>query len=106
MTKGEFKAWAAVTEGSRNSWTFDEITYHNRGELLYYRGGESGTFISIEKDGKFTTGTYEGAIPHVGEASFQVTFAKQFATQDEAYRRMVECLGAQFLLETICRVGK
>lgn len=37
---------------------------------LYYTGGESGLFINIEVEGNLKIGTYEEAIPHIGEAIF------------------------------------
>lgn len=104
MTKTEFAAWTAVTGSSRECWTLDEITYRNRGEMLFYRGGDNGQFISIDQTGHLETGEYIGAIPHVGEATFFPRFRKQFASREAAYQRVVECGGAGFLLETICRV--
>jgi hypothetical protein len=72
MTYDEFEGWQAVTNASKNRWTIDQVTFLNRGVILMYRGGEKGRYIQIEKNGDTQLGTYEGAIPHIGEASFKV----------------------------------
>ena len=80
MTKAEFTAWQAETERSRGQWIVDSI--HNGqprvGEkpedchALVYRGGVNGWCLWVWASGRVEIGRYEGAIPHIGEASFRV----------------------------------
>jgi len=103
MTRDEEKAWEQVTESSRYTWTQDLVTFHNRGELLFYRGGESGSFISITKAGLLTAGAYEYAFPHIGEAEFTIKVTEQYPSLDDATIAVSEKLGVGFLMETIFR---
>lgn len=98
MTKSEFSAWVKVTDGSASRWTLDENRWHNNEEMLFYKGGQDGKFIWIYRDGMMHLGTYEDAFPHIGHACFQPMFAKQFASRDEAYARLLECGGGGFVI--------
>lgn len=84
MTAEELKYWKSIMDSSINSWVKDEIWWHNRKELFLYKGGESGIYISITKDGILTGGRYEGAFPHIGDAIFEQLFKKKFNSQEEA----------------------
>ena len=66
-------------------WKEDQVTRLNGRGALYYTGGEQGLFMRIEKDGVLRAGTYEGAIPHIGEAAFLVMAEKKFDSYSEAY---------------------
>jgi hypothetical protein len=101
MTAAEFKAWSDHTAGSRLHWQRDEIMLHNQGASPYYIGGENGKFISIDKTGKLELGTYEGAVPHIGEALFTITFTKQFADKNAAETRLLECGGIKFFTDML-----
>jgi hypothetical protein len=94
-----FAAWSAMTESSRSNWTEDEIYRLNGRGAMYYIGGEDGQYLQITKDGKLTAGTYEGAIPHIGEAFFEVKATKQFDSFSEAFTAAVEVGGKKFLLD-------
>jgi len=106
MTANEFKNWAAKTASSRTCWTVDEITRHNQGTYLIYRGGTAGNFIEIDKTGLLELGTYEDAIPHIGDAMFRVTFRKQFPDQDAALKRCLEVGGRNFLVDILVGAGR
>lgn len=97
MTDAEMKQWIAVTENSRYQWMADEITrWNGRGEL-YYFGGESGVYMRISLDGKLSIGTYEGALPHIGEASFTRKAVIDCGNSNQAFQKAVELGGQQFL---------
>jgi hypothetical protein len=46
-------------------------------------------------------GIYEGARPSLMEATFQPTFTKKFVTREDAYKRVVECGGIQFVCKQL-----
>ena len=97
MTKGEFKAWLAHTKGSEHQWQMDPIQFTNHKTMLFYHGGVRGLFIEIDRDGKFFSGTYEDALPHIGKACFKVSFSKQFPSQRDAMLRLIEVGGIAFV---------
>ena len=88
MTKHEFVAWATHTDRSRRGWQRDDVLWHNRGTLLLYRGGEQGLYILVEQ-ATVTVGSYRGAIPHIGEAMFDVGGRRAFASESAAYRAVL-----------------
>lgn len=98
MTEQEFRAWTEETARSTHHWRSDVIR-ESRGEYLFYRGGKNGRYIKIDQTGRLTMGDYEGAIPHIGEASFTISFEKQFEDRESAVKRILEAGGASFLLE-------
>jgi len=99
MNANEYEAWRQVTLSSIANWVLDEIQLHNRGTYFFYKGGEDGNYIEVRKDGTATIGTYEGAIPHIGEAVFQVVHTNKVAeTADAALAVIVQKMGLDFLL--------
>lgn len=101
MTTQEFQDWKQVTESSRFNWVVDQAQLRNSNRYLIYKGGQSGQFISIEPDGTASIGNYDGAIPHIGEACFQVKHTRKCANQDEALARLIEVAGLKFLLDIV-----
>jgi len=102
MTQVEYDRWKMETSKSQFSWVMDQTTFHNRGDLLFFRGGEDGTYINISIDGFVSVGYYEGALPHIGEAMFIKKHGKQLADdQDKALARVVETMGMPFLMDFI-----
>ena len=97
MTGAELKQWMAVTENSRYHWTEDEITRRNGRGALYYFGGEDGVYIRIQPEGELSVGTYEGALPHIGEAIFTRKAVMDCGSFDQAFQKAVELGGARFL---------
>lgn len=97
--QADLSYWLAVTESSRFKWTEDEIVRLNGRGAMYYIGGEYGQFIRINKDGLLTAGTYEGAIPHIGEAMFQVVVEKQYPDFNAAFEAAVNAGGKKFLVD-------
>jgi hypothetical protein len=94
-----FEAWMAVTSSSRNKWVEDEIFRLNGRGAFYFTGGEDGVYMKIHKDGRLEAGNYEGAFPHIGEATFQTVVEKQFGNYSEAYTAAMEAGGKQFLVD-------
>jgi hypothetical protein len=101
MTEKEYAYWKAVTESSRFRWVEDEIYRLNGRGAFYYSGGEDGVYMRIEKDGLLTAGRYEGAIPHIGEATFAQQIEKRYADFNTAYTAALEAGGKQFLLDIL-----
>jgi len=99
MRKADFKAWTDVTSGSRLSWRIDTSRWNSNRELLFYCGDQDGKFIWIYPDGMLHAGIYEDAGLNLIEATFQPTFIKKFATREDAYKRVVECGGLQFVCQ-------
>lgn len=104
MTKSEFESWKRETEKSRHHWQVDEVRRHNSGDLLFYKGGQSGQFIWIAAIGQASVGTYHGAIPHIGDAAFQILHTRRFSSQEEALKTVIEKAGLGFLMDFM-RVG-
>lgn len=97
MTRQEFLAWTKHTDRSKRGWQRDDVTLHNRGALLMYHGGEKGTYVEVDKT-TVTVGTYDGAIPHIGEAMFKVTGRKTFESESDAYQAVFNATGTRGLL--------
>lgn len=106
MDKAEFEKWMEVTRSSQHHWVEDEVTRLNGRGALYYTGGENGLFMRIETDGMLRAGTYEGAIPHIGEAVFTVKAEKQFDSWEQACQRALEAGGIDFLLDMFSGDGR
>jgi hypothetical protein len=96
MTTNEFREWTKVKE-PHMKWGMDQFRWHNHDEMLFYLGGEKGKFIWLYSDGRMQAGTYEGAIPRITEACCKPTFGKAFDNRQEAFARVVEIGGGQFL---------
>ena len=94
-----FAAWMEVTESSRYKWLEDEIYRLNGRGAMYYTGGEDGVYMRISNDGKLEAGSYEGAIPHIGEAIFTPVVTKQFDSFSESYTVAMEAGGKQFMTD-------
>lgn len=95
------KFWHQVTLSSNTQWVRDAVTEHNTGDLFAYKGGAQGVYVRINRTGTAEAGEYHGAFPHIGEACFRKTFEKQFASMDEAFARVAECLGAGFVVNVL-----
>lgn len=88
MTKQEEQAWLEETAKSAGRWNEDPI-WASKGDLLLYRGGESGRYIEVRSGGHLTKGdlsmgTYDGALPHIGEAIFQPLYHHTFTSRAAA----------------------
>lgn len=99
MTQREFEYWQAVTAESTRRWVEDSITRLNGNGALYYTGGKDGIYMSLSPDGKLMVGTYEGAIPHIGEAMFKRGAEHQYADFNSAFEAACQLGGKQFLVD-------
>jgi len=99
MTRQEFEHWKAVTESSRYHWREDPVTHLNGRGALYYTGGESGIYIMITGAGHLTIGTYEGAVPHIGEACFTKKAEHTFKDFNEGFQYACQLGGIKFLAD-------
>lgn len=97
MTDAEMKQWLTVTENSRYQWTEDEITRLNGHGALFYFGGADGVYMRIQPEGTLLIGTYEGALPHIGEAAFTQKASMDCGGFDQAFQKAVELGGRKFL---------
>ncbi len=97
MTDQEWKYWNSVTGNSRFFWTEDKTTRLNGRGALYYFGGENGVYMRIQPDGTLSVGTYEGAIPHIGEASFTIKAKEKYDSFNEAFQKALQLGGTRFL---------
>jgi hypothetical protein len=43
-------------------------------------------YISLERDGRCSSGKYDGAIPHIGDACFQPMWQMTFPSWDEGIK--------------------
>lgn len=99
MTRQEFDHWQAVTESSRYRWREDTATRLNDQGALYYTGGESGIYMRITAEGELTVGTYEGAIPHIGEACFSQKAGHKCKDFNEGFQYACQLGGMKFLAD-------
>ena len=108
MDQTEFDGWVRQMKADRGRWSIDPIHDGQNGrDFLAYRPSHSdhtrGLYFNVSSTGELRTGNFEGAVPHIGEASFRVFWSKKFADQNEAITKMIERIGARFVLDAICR---
>jgi hypothetical protein len=101
MTNTEFAAWTKHTARSRNGWKLDSLTLANRGVTLMYHGGHDGRYIEVE-GATVSVGSYEGAIPHIGEAIFTRQHTRTFANAQEAANAVMGAIGIKGLISILC----
>ena len=99
MTRDEFARWQDITENSRFQWTEDAIFRLNGRGAFYYIGGEDSGYMRIHKDGRLELGSYEGAVPHIGEALFIPKSERKYADFNEAFTAAIQLGGKQFLVD-------
>lgn len=97
MNREEFDYWRDITVRTSYRWQEDTITRLNGRCALYYMGGESGAFIRISPEGMLKMGTYEEAIPHIGEAFFTVKAEKNDCSFNAAFQFACQLGGRKFL---------
>ena len=99
MTEQEFAYWTAKTQSSRHRWTEDEIVRLNGRGAMYYLGGEDGIYLRIHTDGRLEFGSYEGAVPHIGEAFFTTLVERKHEDFNAAFTAAIRLGGKQFLVD-------
>ena len=101
MTKEEAERWLCVTARSKIAWQLDQI--HNTvDDSIIYKGGTNGFFLTTRRlysqshprvalnRWVVQVGTYEGAMPHIGEAVFTVIGSKAFESVGDIIRWLRE----------------
>lgn len=100
MTRAEFDGWAAVTRASETTWQLDLCSWHNQGCYFIYKGGVDGVYLQVRSNGVAEIGTYEGALPHIGEALFRRlrsnTLGHDVRSAVEQLRRKLALRGVHF----------
>lgn len=99
MDKKEFDNWKSVMESSKYHWVEDAVTRLNGKGTLYYKGGESGVYMKTAPDGNFQVGTYEAAVPHIGDAFFTMKAEKKCHNENEAFQMACHVGGVGFLTD-------
>jgi hypothetical protein len=87
MTQDEARAWLNATERSRMGWQLDQIHCTSDDALIYKGGSRSGYYINLRKIGNthcVDIGTYEDAIPHIGDAHMMRQGRKPFTSPELA----------------------
>ena len=99
MTPEEFGAWKKWTRESGCRWTVDPI-HDGRGgrDLLLFIGGESGMYLRFSNGDTLEIGSYEGAVPHIGEAVFHMEERMTFDSSVLTVLFATEIAGQAFLL--------
>ena len=98
MTKSEFAQWKAWTDRCGKSWRIDPVHNGVDRDLIAHIGGESGRYIMIDLDGTMNLGSYVGAYPHIGEATFKPAWTKTFESFERAVIRAAMVGGLDVLM--------
>lgn len=99
MDQKEWENWLAITASSIHKWVEDKIFRLNGRGAMYYTGGEDGVYMEISNDGTLKLGTYEGALPHIGEAFFDVRIEKKYFDFNKAFQAACQIGGKKFLMD-------
>ena len=98
MTPAEFEAWKKWTRESAHRWAVDPIHDGRDGrDLLLYIGGENGKYLRFDNAETLEIGSYEGAVPHIGEAMFRVEVRMTFPSRILAVIQGLEIAGRAFI---------
>jgi hypothetical protein len=99
MTPEEFEAWKKWTRESGHRWKVDPIHNGLGGrDLLMFIGGESGKYLRFDNTDTLEIGSYEGAIPHIGEADFHMEERITFDSCVLAVISAIEIAGQAFVI--------
>lgn len=99
MTPEELVARKKWTREADHLWTVDPIHDGRDGrDLLLFIGGESGKFLRFSNWDTLEIGSYEGAVPHIGEAVFRMEERMTFDSSVLAVLSATEIAGQAFLI--------
>ena len=104
MTMQEFNNWKRYQMTNAGHWTVDPIRDGvNRSDLLVYNAlpqdPTKGIYVLITGEGTLSTGAFEDALPHMGDATYQVKKFSKFRNKDEAFSYAYQKLGLKFLVK-------
>lgn len=99
----DYQAWIEYTRSRRGQWTVDAIHdgRNGRGFLCYAPKVDdptAGVYVQIDPNGAAQAGSFEGALPHIGDACFMPRWRHDFGSFAEAFARVAERLGVAYLL--------
>ena len=102
----DYVAWERFMRSRRGRWTVDPIHDGEAGRRLLCFCPDAtdetrGVFVEVGVNGIVRAGTYEDALPHIGDALFRPRWERDFGSPREALRVVVERLGVPFLLGLI-----
>ncbi len=85
----DLEAWSKHMRSRRGKWSLDQIHNGKNGQrlLAYLPDADDhtkGSYLDVTTAGVMTAGTFEGAIPHIGEACFTVLWRKVCPSMDDA----------------------
>ncbi len=99
MIDKELKYWQEVTNISTSQWVQDDVISANGRGHLFYIGGETGHYMRISPDGNLEIGAYEGALPHIGEATFKPKAKHKYDNINDAFKTACSIGGKQFVTD-------
>lgn len=88
MKDESYTRWVEYMKSRRGKWTLDPVHNGKQGmDFLAFCPNRSdasrGVYVSLRRDGSCSSGVYEGAFPHIGEAIFQSRWTKRFPSWEE-----------------------
>ena len=108
MDRNEQAAWSRHQMKNAGHWTVDPIhdgvspCNGGKRDLIVHCGyphsPTDGIYVMVGQDGTWQTGSYEGAVPHIGDAEFTPKQRGKEESFDQACAYLVERLGLKFLL--------
>lgn len=95
MTREEYISWSRFMKSCRGRWNIDLIHNGKDGQdLLMFKPHPTdptrGVYIGVKQNGHVTAGTYDGALPHVGDAMFYRAWEKHFGSFRAAKAKVLE----------------
>ena len=104
MTHIEYEAWTAEMKRNAGNWKVDPVHDGTAQDLLIYcarrEDPTSGSYIQV-RGGTASAGTYEDAIPHLGEASFTSCWTHKYESYNAAIARVLENAGMNVLMAVV-----
>ena len=103
MNEQEYKAWAKHQMKNVGHWQVDPIHNGENGAryLVYVTRPDDpacGVYVDITPQGFLSMGTFEGALPHMGEATYIPRKGLSCKSFDQAVQVAAEHMGLTFLL--------
>ena len=120
MDAQEYEAWSSYMKSRKGTWTIDLIHDGQLRDLIAFVSDRDdhtrGVYVSAH-GATIEAGRYEDAITHMGDAIFEPRWAMSIVNADrtgdehgmakpspEVWKLVIERLGVQFLLGTLCNV--
>lgn len=116
MTPTEFKNWQTFMRASRGLWTIDPVHDGVNRDLIAFRpdrrDASKGVFVKVDGP-SIRAGRYTGAVPHMGEAEYNVLWGYTVLDghrpdrhgsgkpTNAAAQLVFERLGVRFLIEAV-----